>query len=96
MGEYQAAADFAQKALSLTTHDSPSRDKLYLRLARCYLHELQAHQAQAALEKCSDLPGKDPVAESLAIAGGLDQTDTGVQTLRRLVFDRLPRCKPCL
>lgn len=96
MGEYQAAAEFAQKALSLTTHDSPSRDKLYLRLARCHLHGLQIQQAQAAFEKCNDLAGNGPIAESLTAAGGLDKTDIDVQTLRRCVFDRLPRYKPCL
>lgn len=96
MGNYQAAAEFAQKALSLTTHDSPSRDKLYLRLARCYLHSLQIQQAQAALEGCNDLPGKHLIAESLNVAGGLDKTDIDVQTLRRCVFDRHPRYKPCL
>lgn len=96
MGEYQAAAEFAQKSLSLTTHDSPSRDRLYLRLARCHLHGLQIQQAQAALEKCNDLPGKGLIAESLTVAGGLNKTDIDVQTLRRCVFDRLPRYKPCL
>lgn len=96
MGQYQEAAELAQRALSLTSVESPSRDKLYLRMARCHLHCLQIKQARAALEECGDVPGKASVAESLALGGVAQCSVADVQKLRRCVLDRLPRYKPCL
>lgn len=96
MGQYGEAAKLAQRALSLTADESPSKDKLYLRLARCHMHCLQAKEARSALEQCGELPGKGPIAESLAVADGMQNSDEDVQKLRRCVLDRMPRHKPCL
>lgn len=96
MGQYGEAAELAQRALSLMADAAPSKDKLYLRLARCFLHRLQAKQGQSALEQCGDLAGKDSIAKSLAIIDGVQHSETDVKKLRCCVLGRMPRYKPCL
>ncbi|KAL1882911.1 hypothetical protein Daus18300_000549 [Diaporthe australafricana] len=91
MGKYGEAAELAKKALSITGGDSPSRDKLYLRLARCYLHGLKTQQARAALEKCSDSEMKAAIAQSLMAIDSMHRTAKKTKRLRRDVLDRLPR-----
>lgn len=96
MGQYGAAAELAQKALSLTGNESSSRDRLYLRLARCHLHCLQTQQARSALEQCGEISGKGSIADSLTVSEGLEHSDGKIKKLRRDVLDRLPRFKPHL
>ncbi|KAK2613339.1 hypothetical protein N8I77_000257 [Diaporthe amygdali] len=96
IGKYLEAADHAQKALSLSADESPSRNKLNLRLARCHLYGLQTQKARAALDNCGDFPGKGSIVESLAVIDNVKRTGTDPQRLRRDVLDRLPRYKPCL
>lgn len=96
MGQYEEAAELAQRALSLTADASPSKEKLYLRLARCHLHCLQSQQGRSALEQCGELAGKGSIAEALAVVDGVQNSEEDVKKLRRHVLDRMPRYKPCL
>ncbi|KAI3391944.1 hypothetical protein diail_6590 [Diaporthe ilicicola] len=91
MGKYPEAAELAQRALSMTDGESPSKEKLRLRLARCHLHCLQTQQARAALETCGDSETKAVITESLTAIDSMQHTEKDRQRLRRDVLDRLPR-----
>ncbi|KAH7631370.1 hypothetical protein B0T09DRAFT_133956 [Sordaria sp. MPI-SDFR-AT-0083] len=102
-GEYADAAKFAAKALSLypdSEAEAAKREKVHVRLAKSYLHDLKLDDASAAAEKVAtdhvrasllaDIGQlRDVVADSISAAS--DKT-----SMRKHILDRLPQFRPDL
>lgn len=100
MGDYRAAITYIQKATSLafsgTDTDDAKKDKLYSRMAKCYLHLLDVHSAEEAISAIGDGHVRAELQESAESIKALSGESPDEALLRGHVLDRLPRYKPCL
>lgn len=92
----QEDAGLSVGSLTLQEDSSPFKQKLYLRLAKCFLHRLQLSEARDAIARCEDSPAKEAVEEAIKVNEELESVASDVKKVRTLIFDRLPRYKPCL
>lgn len=83
-------------SLTLQEDSSPFKQKLYLRLARCFLHRLQLSEARDAVALYNASPARDAIEEAIKISEELEAVAPVVKTARAQIFNRLPRYKPCL
>ncbi|KJZ69859.1 hypothetical protein HIM_10759 [Hirsutella minnesotensis 3608] len=99
MGDYRGAIAHIRSAISLNvseTDDSIKRDKLYGRLAKCFLHLLDFRSAENAMSSIDNSHLRTELYESVESMKALWVEIPDESVLRRQVLDQVPRYKPCL
>lgn len=98
-GDYRGAIVYTRKAISLTTaetDDSVKKDKLYGRLAKCFLHQLDFSSAEDTISSIADTPLRTELRKSVESLKALWAEAPDEAVLRRQVLDHVPQYKPCL
>lgn len=99
MGDYRGAAAYIKDALALIvdeTGDSGKKDKLYIRLAKCFLHLLEFTPAEEAISSIGNVDLRSELNESVESMKALRAEVSDESALRRQVLDQISRFKPCL
>lgn len=96
LGRYDEAAEVCRQAISLTEDSSPLRDKLYLRSAKCFMHNLQPREAREALDRYGQGPARESLEEAVRATRELQGLYPDMEALRKRIFRFIPRYRPCL
>lgn len=99
MGDYRGAIDHVKTALSLNAAeggDIAARDKLYVRLAKCFLHLLDFGAAGAAISDLGNGVARTELQESIESLKALWAETPDESALRKQVLDNVPRYRPYL
>ncbi|CEJ86330.1 hypothetical protein VHEMI04076 [[Torrubiella] hemipterigena] len=99
MGDYRGAIAYINQVLALIsddTSDSGKKDKLYSRLAKCYLHLLEFIPAEDAISSIDSVDLRFELYESVESMKVLRAEAPDESALRRQVLDQISRFKPCL
>lgn len=99
MGDYAGAIPYIRKAISLTvpeTDDNAKKDKLYSRLAKCFLHQLDFSSAEDAMSSISNSHLRTELYEWVESMKALWIEAPDETILRKQVLDQIPRYKSWL
>lgn len=99
MGDYRGAIAHIREAISLTvpeTVDIAKTDKLYSRLAKCFLHLLDFSSAEDAISSIGNSYLRTELYESVESMKAIWVEVPDESVLRRQVLDQIPQYKPCL
>ncbi|KAJ3534692.1 hypothetical protein NM208_g7439 [Fusarium decemcellulare] len=99
MGDYRGAITYIRDALSLNVaeaDDNVKKDKLYGRLAKCFLFLLDFSSAGDAITGIGNGHLRAELYESVESAKALWVEVPDESLLRRQILDRIPRYKPWL
>ncbi|KAM3512042.1 hypothetical protein MY11210_004302 [Beauveria gryllotalpidicola] len=98
-GDYKSSITYIKQALALYaagTKDAGKNDKLNARLAKCFLHLRDLSSVNDALAAISNQDIRVELSESLESALKLQAAVPDEYTLRRQIFDHVPRYKSWL
>ncbi|KAH8894481.1 hypothetical protein GQ53DRAFT_839555 [Thozetella sp. PMI_491] len=99
MGDYKGAIAHIREAISLTApedKESTKADKLYGRLAKCFLYLLDFASAEEVISSIGDSPLRAELDESIQSTKALWSEIPDESGLRNQVLDRIPRYKSWL
>lgn len=97
LGNYNSSVDFTLESLQLTDIDDlERRQKLNVRLAKCYIHLRQYGKARAAVEDIKPSTDRKILAKSLVHMSSTDISESDIDSARAKVINSIPRYKPAL
>ncbi|KID83991.1 tetratricopeptide [Metarhizium guizhouense ARSEF 977] len=98
MGDYKGAIAHIKDAILLTvpeTDNSAKNDKLYSRLVKCFLYLYDLDSAENAVSSIGDAHLRAELDQAVRSIKALLAEALDESVLRRQLFDRIPRYKPC-
>jgi thioredoxin-like negative regulator of GroEL len=100
LGNYVGCSFFSQKALALLDAQENKQEamqqKVYMRLAKAYIHSRKTDEAASILSKISPGEARGALERSVSAIQRLRKSFPDEKALRKLLLDRVSRYRPYL